>query len=172
MAGLPERCAYCDHPFPLNGRLAALRAGRRIAFDPGRHRVWRICPDCSQWNLLGEEASAAALPELQGQFDAGLQQSFDGLEVAVLGGEVELWRLGGRGLHDTPGIGMRDDVARHRRRRETESLPGLLAGLFWCAVVLWSVTIATKIVEVIVKGAGAEGRISCQELRSGRLSLD
>jgi hypothetical protein len=57
-------CLSCNRPFPRNGELASLPEGRRIAFDPGQRRVWRICTKCGEWNLLGAEAAGAALAEL------------------------------------------------------------------------------------------------------------
>nr|MBP7620697.1 hypothetical protein [Gemmatimonadales bacterium] len=58
-------CLSCNRPFPRNGELASLPEGRRIAFDPGQRRVWRICTKCGEWNLLGAEAAGAALVELE-----------------------------------------------------------------------------------------------------------
>lgn len=91
---LPVRddCVRCGRPLPANGVLAAVPLGRRIAFDPARGRVWRICTGCGTWNLLGPEATAAALPELEVR--APSASGGGALQVTGAGGALELLRLG------------------------------------------------------------------------------
>ena len=62
------RCLTCDVVFRQNHALAALTHGRRIAFDPARGRVWRLCAGCGAWNLLGEVETPGALTELGARF--------------------------------------------------------------------------------------------------------
>lgn len=62
------RCLACDVAFKPNRTLAALPHGRRIAFDPLRGRVWRLCAACGEWNLVGEDDTPSALAELAARF--------------------------------------------------------------------------------------------------------
>jgi len=58
-------CLQCDRPFPANSELASLPHGKRIAFDPERGRVWRICTKCGEWNLLGPDSTGSVVAELR-----------------------------------------------------------------------------------------------------------
>jgi hypothetical protein len=79
----------------MNGQLASVPDAARIAFDPVRHRVWRICSDCGEWNLLGPEASEAALPELSARFAARTSAGEAPAAFApVRLGTVELIKIG------------------------------------------------------------------------------
>ncbi|MDX2260297.1 MAG: hypothetical protein SFU84_01190 [Gemmatimonadales bacterium] len=82
-------CVACNKPFPANGELASVPEGRRIAFDPGQRRVWRICTKCGEWNLLGTEAAGAALPELTAR-DPKPSSSVRSTRVS---GDLELLRI-------------------------------------------------------------------------------
>ena len=63
-----DACLECGKSFPVNKQLASVPLARLVAFDPDANRVWRICTKCHHWNLLGPEASAAAIPELTARF--------------------------------------------------------------------------------------------------------
>ena len=82
-------CLSCNRPFPRNGELASLPEGRRIAFDPGQRRVWRICTKCGEWNLLGAEAAGAALGELE----ARVPTRGTALLITHVGPRLELLRV-------------------------------------------------------------------------------
>ena len=82
-------CVSCNKAFGANGELASLPEGRRIAFDPGQRRVWRICTKCGEWNLLGAEAARAALGELEARQPA----TAAGVQTAHLSGRLELLRV-------------------------------------------------------------------------------
>jgi hypothetical protein len=82
-------CLSCNKPFPANGELASLPEGRRIAFDPGRRRVWRICTTCGEWNLLGTEAAGVTLKELEARQPA----LGEGVHTSHLSGRMELVRV-------------------------------------------------------------------------------
>ena len=89
MAPSSPTCVSCDRPFPGNGELASLPEGRRIAFDPGQRRVWRICTKCGEWNLLGAEAAGAALGELE----ARVPTRGSALLITHVGPRLELIRV-------------------------------------------------------------------------------
>jgi len=82
-------CLSCNKPFPANGELASLPEGRRIAFDPGQRRVWRICTKCGEWNLLGAEAAGVSLTELEARQPA----LAEGVHTSHLSGRMELVRV-------------------------------------------------------------------------------
>jgi hypothetical protein len=60
-----SRCLFCHKPFPSNGSFLHLPAGRKIAYDPGRGRLWIICDRCQRWNLYPLEDRAEALWALE-----------------------------------------------------------------------------------------------------------
>jgi hypothetical protein len=88
-------CLFCNTPFKPNSALASIPEAQRIAFDPDHRRVWRICHQCHEWNLLGAEAAADALPELQARFAVGIQGSaLEGLDAAEVSDQLILLRVG------------------------------------------------------------------------------
>lgn len=91
-------CLFCQAPFKPNRVLASIPEARRIAFDPDNGRVWRICDQCHEWNLLGPEAASDALPELRARFQAGDQGTVaDDFVVAEVHDTLVLWQLGNVG---------------------------------------------------------------------------
>lgn len=90
-----DACLECGKPLPVNKELASVPNGRLVAFDPAANRVWRICGKCHHWNLLGPEASAAAIPELVARFDGLPSAGPEGLAKAKVSGKLDLFRIGG-----------------------------------------------------------------------------
>lgn len=90
-----DDCVACGAAFPENGTLATLPRGSRVAFDPDTGRVWRLCPACDAWNLLGREAAGAALPEVRQRFAATPSAGPAGLARAQVGATLTLYRIGG-----------------------------------------------------------------------------
>lgn len=45
------RCLFCEHPFPFMDAFPDFACGQRIAWDPGRGRLWAICDRCHRWTL-------------------------------------------------------------------------------------------------------------------------
>ncbi len=82
-------CVSCGKAFAANGELVSLPEGRRIAFDPGQRRVWRICTKCGEWNLLGAEAAGEALAELI----AREPKASASLRSTRVSGDLELLRI-------------------------------------------------------------------------------
>ncbi|MDX1393834.1 MAG: hypothetical protein R3195_05565 [Gemmatimonadota bacterium] len=58
-------CTFCHRPFDDNESLEHLRAGREVAFDPDRGRLWHICRSCRRWSLAPIEERWEALEELE-----------------------------------------------------------------------------------------------------------
>ena len=58
------RCLVCASPFEANDQLEHLPQGQRVAFDPGRGRLWTVCRTCRRWSLAPIEDRWEALEEL------------------------------------------------------------------------------------------------------------
>lgn len=63
--GVTRHCLFCQKPFPANDRFEHLPFGRRLAYDPGRGRLWIVCGRCFRWTLVPLEDRGAALYELE-----------------------------------------------------------------------------------------------------------
>lgn len=59
------RCLVCNTPFDENESLEHFSRGTRVAYDPGRGRLWAICPNCKRWTLAPIEERWEALEELE-----------------------------------------------------------------------------------------------------------
>ncbi len=60
-----QRCLVCNTPFPPNEALEHFPLGKRVAFDPGKGRLWAICKECKRWSLAPIEERWEALDELE-----------------------------------------------------------------------------------------------------------
>lgn len=60
-----RRCLVCHTPFPANESLEYFPHGIRIAFDPGKGRLWAVCKECKRWSLAPIEERWEALDELE-----------------------------------------------------------------------------------------------------------
>lgn len=58
------RCLVCLTPFPRNEVLEHFPMGDRVAFDPGRGRLWSVCHACKRWSLAPIEERWEALEEI------------------------------------------------------------------------------------------------------------
>jgi hypothetical protein len=59
------RCIFCHANLPANDLVERFPLGRRIAFDPGRGRLWVVCSECRRWNLAPIEERWEALEDLE-----------------------------------------------------------------------------------------------------------
>lgn len=103
-------CLRCSRSLGRNSELADLPIGRCIAFDRDKGRVWVICIQCRQWNLLPLEERWEALEELEriattaeSRVESGrigLARTADGLELLRATGlpdaDIANWRYGRR----------------------------------------------------------------------------
>ena len=60
-----SRCIFCHGVLPTNESVEHFPVGKRVAFDPGRGRLWAVCPSCKRWNLAPFEERWEALEELE-----------------------------------------------------------------------------------------------------------
>jgi hypothetical protein len=89
------RCLFCHAGLPGNETVAHFPHGRRIAFDPGRGRLWAVCDACRRWNLAPIEDRWEALEELEQVVrDRGRLLSQTDNIALIRAGELEVVRVG------------------------------------------------------------------------------
>ncbi|MES2304280.1 MAG: hypothetical protein V4558_02190 [Gemmatimonadota bacterium] len=143
MPPTPSTCITCGKPFAANRELASIPDASKIAFDPAHRRVWRICASCEEWNLLGPEASAAALPEIEARFASAVPATLPQLALAParVSDRLELLRLGPPAEDSEPSrAALRLKREADRRARQLRWVPFLLGvtGLAVLGVLFWS----------------------------------
>jgi len=90
-----QRCIFCHASMATNETVERFPVGRRIAFDPGRGRLWAICQECRRWNLAPIEERWEALDDLEKVArDRGrLLSRTDNISL-IRAGEVDIVRVG------------------------------------------------------------------------------
>ena len=90
-----SRCIFCHAAFPANEALERFPRGARIAFDPGRGRLWAVCGSCSRWTLAPIEERWEALEEIEKlTTDRGrLLSSTDNIAL-IRAGQLDFVRVG------------------------------------------------------------------------------
>ena len=58
-------CLFCERPFPDTETFGGFPCGRRIAWDPGRGRLWAICDHCHRWSLYPLEERGETIDALE-----------------------------------------------------------------------------------------------------------
>lgn len=99
-----DACIQCSKSFPLNRDLAAVPAGRRLAFDPESQRVWRICTGCGHWNLLGPESATAVAAELHSRLaptrsGSSVHEKIGNVEILTIATAADAPVVSKEGLH-------------------------------------------------------------------------
>lgn len=100
-------CLFCHAKLGANGLIERCPVGRRLAFDPGKGRVWVVCTQCGRWNLTPLDGRLEAIDECEHSFRyarpcGATQQIAQGavgnLELVRVGrpirAELEGWRYG------------------------------------------------------------------------------
>jgi len=80
-------CVVCGTPLPLEPPSGPL-SGARLAYDPERGRLWRVCPGCARWHPVPLELRWEALESCEEAFHARGR-------VLLTGGELTLSRVDG-----------------------------------------------------------------------------
>ena len=102
-------CHLCHHDLGENASIPTMPVGRQLAYDPGRGRLWIVCPRCSEWNLTPIEERWEAIQTCEALFassavrvssaNVGLARVQD-LELVRVGDavrdELANWRYGPR----------------------------------------------------------------------------
>ena len=88
-------CLYCNARLGGNTEVESFPAGRRLAFDAKRGRLWVVCTACARWNLSPLEERWEAIEECERLFrSTHLRVSTDNVALARLPGGLELVRIG------------------------------------------------------------------------------
>lgn len=103
-----SHCIFCSQHLGRNGIFETFPAGRVIAFDAWKGRLWAVCPRCQRWNLAPLEERWEAVESAEEQFrgtrlrmqfeNIGVAQVPEGTQLirvgAALPGELAAWRYG------------------------------------------------------------------------------
>jgi hypothetical protein len=88
-------CLFCIGELGTNEVLEALPVGRIVAFDPGRGRLWVVCPECNRWNLTPLEERWEAVEMAERLFhDSHRRVTSENVGVALLPDGTRLIRVG------------------------------------------------------------------------------
>jgi hypothetical protein len=101
-------CIFCRSRLGHNDLVEGWPAGRRLAFDAMKGRLWVICPRCARWNLAPLEERWEAVEACESHFgtararystdNIGLAQDSRGLDLVRIGSptrrEFAAWRYG------------------------------------------------------------------------------
>ena len=99
---------FCRKPLGANQVVETFPVGRRLAFDPGRGRLWVVCRKCERWNLTPIEERWEAVEDCERIFrdtrlrvsteNIGLARHQEGLTLVRIGQplrpEFAAWRYG------------------------------------------------------------------------------
>ncbi len=90
-----SRCLFCHREFAANETLERFPLSRKVAYDPGRGRLWAVCSSCQRWNLAPLEERWEALEELEKltRDRARMLAQTDNISL-LRTGEMEIVRVG------------------------------------------------------------------------------
>ena len=111
------RCIFCHAQLSANESLEHFRHGRKVAFDPGRGRLWAICSGCGRWNLAPIEERWEALEELErlATDRARLLSKTDNIAL-LRAADLELVRVGDARLNEEAWWRYGRDLLQRRKR--------------------------------------------------------
>jgi hypothetical protein len=90
-----QHCLFCSSDLGRNEAVEAFQAGRCLAFDQARGRLWVVCPSCCRWNLSPLEERWEAIEECEAAFrGALLRKSTENIGLARMGDGTDLIRIG------------------------------------------------------------------------------
>lgn len=174
-------CLFCGAAFQPNGTVEAQPHGRRLAFDPGRGRLWLICGHCFRWTLAPLDGRRVAIEALERLArDRAIPVAHTARVVLLRHGPLLLLRVGEAPLHEHAwwryGRELRSRKAR-LEGRATRASAYLFGALNWTAEMLgfgdadvaidWSDTPVADIVRWRRFGVAAwRGRTRCPFCRS------
>ncbi|MGD2070144.1 MAG: hypothetical protein PVI57_15830 [Gemmatimonadota bacterium] len=129
------RCLLCQTPFPENQTLEHFPRGDRVAYDPGRGRLWAVCRACKRWSLAPIEERWEALEELERLVtgDAGSPHGRAKLlsqtdNIALLrAGELEVVRVGRANLTEEAWWRYGRELRERRQHHKKLTLAGTIA---------------------------------------------
>ena len=130
------RCMFCHTTFGTEGPVEHFPVGGRVAFDPGRGRLWAICDSCRRWNLAPIEERWEALEELERlSRDQGRLLSETDNIALIRAGSHELVKVGRAGLTEEAwwryGRELRERRSHYKRLKYIEIVAMVAAGFYW-----------------------------------------
>lgn len=119
-------CIFCHAALEANDTIEHFPVGRRLAFDPGRGRLWVVCRRCRQWNLTPTEERWEAIEECERFYrDTRLRVSTDQIGLARLASGLELVRIGRPQRPEFAAWRYGDQLGRRRRSAMVKAGIGL-----------------------------------------------
>ena len=110
-------CTFCGGRLGTNEVIEAFPVGRRVAFDPGKGRLWALCPRCRQWNLAPLEERWEALESLERTWrETPTRYSTGEMAVARVPEGLELVRIGRPALPEYAAWRYGGELIRRRRK--------------------------------------------------------
>jgi hypothetical protein len=126
-------CLFCSADLGRNEALYDFPVGRRLAYDPGKGRLWVVCRRCERWNLSPMEERWEALEQAERHYHAARQRvSTENIGLTRLADGTELVRIGQPLRPEYAAWRYGDQFGRRRRRQLLLAGGGL--GLFGVAV--------------------------------------
>jgi len=90
-----DKCVICNRGFERGGVLKDVAAGRRVAYDPVRGRLWAVCSACKRWSLAPIESRWEALERLERTVRDEARLLAETANVSLLrAGRMEIVRIG------------------------------------------------------------------------------
>lgn len=129
-----DKCLICNRPFERAEPLENAPAGRRMAYDPARGRLWAICRGCKRWSLAPIESRWETLEAMERLVrDRGrLLAETDNISL-LRAGRAEIVRVGRAGLAEEAwwryGRELRERRHRHKKLTTAAAVGAAAAGL-------------------------------------------
>lgn len=121
-----HRCMFCHRDLPPNETLEHFPIGRRVAYDPGRGRLWAVCPGCRRWNLAPIEERWEALEDLERLVHDSARLLSQTDNIALLrSGELEIVRVGRANLTEEAWWRYGAELLRRRRMYQALTAAGV-----------------------------------------------
>ena len=150
------RCLVCSSPFEANEQLEHVPHGRRLAYDPGRGRLWAVCRACRRWSLMPIEERWEALEELEKLTTdkAHLLSQTDNIAL-LRAGPMEVVRVGKAKLNEEAWWRYGRELASRKRNWDKLGVAGTIAA---GAVVAggWATGGMTMLGVWLIMGHGSE----------------
>jgi hypothetical protein len=90
-----KRCIFCHQELGSNESIERFPVGHRLAFDPGRGRLWVVCEGCRRWSLAPIEERWEALEEIEKlATDRGRLLSQTENIALIRAGDIDIVRVG------------------------------------------------------------------------------
>jgi hypothetical protein len=88
-------CLFCNQPLGENSTFESFPVGRRLAFDPGKGRLWVVCRKCERWNLSPLDERWEIIEQAERLYtDTRKRVATAEIGLARLGDSTELVRIG------------------------------------------------------------------------------